>query len=150
MTQTRQFPQRFAVTAVPGELLKRMHALAQRVRAQPDRDPEHLAMIRQLPCLKCGLEPCGEAAHVRRQSAAHGKRGGLQRKPPDRFSVPLCGACHRLDHDALHQIGEDFFFHLLRIDGLRAAERLYACRGDLVAMRAEALRVIAERTKERQ
>lgn len=143
----RPHPQRLAVTAAPGALLKRMFALAERarMRQRPDRDPEHLAMVRQLPCLKCGLEPCGEAAHVRRQSAAHGKRGSVGKKPPDRFTAPLCSACHRLDYDSLHNIGEDFFFYLLGIDGLRAAERLYARRGDLIAMRAEALTIIGER-----
>ena len=140
-------PQRLAVTAVPGALLKRLHALAERARMRPERDPDHLAMVRQLPCLRCGLEPCGEASHVRRQSAAHGKRGGIGKKPADRWTLPLDSACHRLDYDSLHNIGEDFFWYLLGIDPLFAAERLYHRRGDLVAMRAEALRIIAERSR---
>lgn len=147
MSQTRPRPQRLALTAPPGALLKRLSGLHTRARLKEitDSDPVYLALVRQLPCLKCGLEPCGECSHVRRQSAAHGKRGGIGKKPPDRFALPLCAACHRIDKDALHQIGEDLFWHILGLDPLRICERLYAQRGDLVAMRAVIFTAIAER-----
>jgi hypothetical protein len=63
-------------------------------------DPQHLAFIRTLPCVKCNAKPC-EAAHIRR-----GTDGGTGRKPSDKWAVPLCHACHALQH----QKGEKFFW----------------------------------------
>jgi hypothetical protein len=108
-------------------------------------DPAYLAMIRELPCLKCGLEPCGEAAHVRITSAAFHKRGGMGRKPADRWTAPLDRGCHQTDRDALHRVGEYLFWATLGINPLLICERLYAHRGDLVAMRAVVLTAIADR-----
>lgn len=144
-----QHPQRLTPPAAPGALLKRMFALAPRVREiLNERDEGYLKLIRQCPCLKCGMEPPPnvEAAHIRRQSAAHGKRGGISKKPADCWTVPLCASCHRTDRDALHMIGEDLFFHILGIEPLLVCERLWSKRGDFVAMRAVALQAIAERS----
>lgn len=143
----REFPQRLTTLALPGELSKRAHLLHTRLRTKEatERDPVYLALIRQLPCLRCGLEPCGEAAHVRQNSAAFNKRGAMAKKPADRFTVPLCRDCHTREIDSQHKVGEALFWHRLGINPLFAAERLYAKRGDLVAMRAAALMIIAER-----
>jgi hypothetical protein len=148
MREMKPHPQRLAVPAAPGTLLKRFGEAATRLRLKQiaDHDPVHLAHVRQLPCLKCGMEPAGEAAHIRKQSAAHGKRGGMARKPADRFAVPLCAGCHRLDRDSLHRSGEAMFFYRLGLDPLWVCEQLYRTRGDAVAMRAAALAAIAERT----
>jgi len=61
----RPFPQRLARPATPGELLKRPAIVTRTIKQTRvgDSDPAYLAMIRQLPCLRCGMEPCGEAAH---------------------------------------------------------------------------------------
>lgn len=143
-------PQRLAPPAALGSLLKRAHDIntrlkLQRAREIAARDEAYLAMIRQCPCLKCGMDPAAEAAHIRRSSPAHGKFNGTGKKPADRHTLPLCGDCHRQDNDALHRIGEIAFFHLLGIDPLYACERLYQARGDVVAMRAVSFSVIAER-----
>ena len=140
-------PQRFAISLRPGVLLKRIVATRNTIRRQEagDRDPDYLARIRQCPCLYCSVEPAGQAAHVRRQSGVHNKRGGMAKKPADRWALPLCGACHRIDRDALHQIGEDLFWHILGLNPLLICERLHAKRGDLVAMRAIVLTAIGER-----
>lgn len=140
-------PQRLTPPAAPGELLKRLTGIHVRMKLKEiaGRDPVYLANIRQLPCLKCGMEPCGEAAHVRSQSAAHGKKGGMAKKPADRWALPLCAGCHRIDRDALHNIGEGLFFHIVGINPLLVCERLHAKRGDPVAMRAVVMTVIAER-----
>ena len=140
-------PQRLSPPANPGELLKRFTERTERqaLRQATDSNPAYLALIRQLPCLKCGLEPAGEASHVRYNSGAHGKHNGMGKRPADRWTVPLCGACHRTDNDALHQIGEQLFWHLLGIDPLLICERFYAKRGDFGAMRAITLLAIAER-----
>jgi hypothetical protein len=142
-------PQRLTHHAPPGSLLKSFAAPAPRrdYRAEPgngERDPDYLAMVRQCPCLKCGMEP-SEAAHVRYASASFGKASGLSKKPEDRHSVPLCAGCHRLDRDAQHTRGERMFWAELGINPLIVAEKLYAKRGDLVAMRAVVISAIAER-----
>ncbi len=141
-------PQRLAPPVRPGELLKRFTERKERqaLRQAADHNPAYLVLVRQLPCLKCGLEPAGEAAHVRYNSGAHGKHNGMGKKPADRWTVPLCGGCHRTDKDALHQVGEQLFWHLLGIDPLLLCEQLYAKRGDFGAMRASTLFAIAART----
>ena len=77
-----------------------------KVRKQAwERDRDHLAFIRQLPCCVCGRTPC-DAAHVR-----NGTDGAMARKPSDKWAVPLCrprtlqvgskelhDGCHGLQH----------------------------------------------------
>lgn len=108
------------------------------------REAGYLIMVRQLPCLKCGMEP-SEAAHVRFASAAFGKASGLGKKPADRHAVPLCAGCHRLDRDAQHARSERAFWDSIDINPLMVADRLYARRDDLAAMRAVVLVAIARR-----
>jgi hypothetical protein len=126
--------------------LKRFAAPAPRLRVEGERDADYLAMIRTLPCLKCGMEP-SEATHVRFACAAYGKASGLQKKPEDRWSLPLCAEDHRLARDAQHSRAEQSFWNELGINPLAACVRLYAQRGDLVAMRAIVFIIIAERGK---
>jgi len=142
-------PRRLTPPAAPGALLKRFTAEAPRPRkAEADRDPDYLAHVRQCPCLHCGMDPAYEAAHVRMASAAFGKASGLSKKPPDRFALPLCPDHHRLARDCQHNRGEQLFWHALGINPLITAERLYAQRGDLVAMRAVIFSTIAKRGQE--
>jgi len=79
-----------------GALLKRdlPPARKQQPRQQSDADPAYLAMVRQCPCLRCGQDPAGEAAHVRLNSATHGKFGAKGKKPSDKWALPLCGGPH--------------------------------------------------------
>lgn len=137
---------RVAAPAPPGSLLKRTLPRQPRERATEatGRDAAYLAAIRTLPCLKCGMEP-SEAAHVRYASAAFGKASALQKKPDDRFAVPLCAGCHRLDKGAQHTRAERAFWEEIGMNPLIVARDLYAQRGDLVAMRAVVMVAIAER-----
>ena len=143
----RPLPQRLSPAAPMGSLLKHTRM----VRKQVDRasaelhDYAHLAAVRELPCVRCGMEPAGEAAHIRHQSGTHAKFGGMGKKPADQWTVPLCGSCHREDRDALHRVGEQTFFADLGINPLLMCVRLYVASGDLVAMRAIVLTAIAER-----
>lgn len=139
---------RITAVAAPGSLLKRSLPIQPRkdVKAAAGRDLPYLEMVRQLPCLKCGDEPC-EPAHVRFASAAFGKASGMQKKPDDKHSVPLCPGCHRLDRDAQHNRNERAFWDEIGINPLIVAEKLYAQRGDLVAMRAVVMVAIAERRR---
>lgn len=141
---TRHHPQRLFAPSRPGELLKQLFVAPRPHKTACDHDAGYLALVRQCPCLKCGMEP-SEAAHVRFSSAAFGKASGLGKKPADRFSAPLCSDCHRLARDAQHTRNEQEFWASLGINILICCEQLYAQRGDLVAMRAVIFTTIAQR-----
>jgi hypothetical protein len=95
-------------------------------QAKPDlrRRLQHLAFVRQLPCVACGNAAPSEAAHVRT-----GTDGGVGVKPADRYAVPLCTACHAKQH----RIGELSFWSALRIDPLNVALRLWTVSADVKA-----------------
>jgi hypothetical protein len=88
------------------------------------RRQQHLAFVRQLPCVACGKAAPSEAAHVR-----CGTDGGVGVKPGDRYAVPLCTACHARQH----RIGELTFWSALRIDPLNVALRLWTISADIKA-----------------
>src|ERR1700746_1131659 len=85
---------------------------------------QHLAFVRQLPCVACGRPAPSEAAHVRT-----GTDGGTGVKPGDRYAVPRCRGCHAKQH----RIGELAFWSALRIDSLNVALRLWTVSADVVA-----------------
>ena len=102
-----------------------------RIVARPTPKPnthlrrrQHLAFVRQLPCVACGKAAPSEAAHVRT-----GTDGGVGVKPGDRYAVPLCTACHARQH----RIGELSFWSARRIDPLNVALRLWTVSGDIKA-----------------
>lgn len=146
---TRPHPQRIMAPAAPGSLLKRHGARPESeprsIKCESYEDDAYLASVRALPCLYCGVEPCGEAAHIRYASAAFGKSSGLQKKPADRWALPLCRDDHLNARHAQHKQNEEAFWLALGINPLLICERLYAKRGDLVAMRAVVMVAIAER-----
>jgi hypothetical protein len=88
------------------------------------RRVQHLAFVRQLPCVTCGKAAPSEAAHVRT-----GTDGGARMKPDDRYAVPLCTACHAKQH----RVGELTFWSALRIDPLNVALRLWTVSADVKA-----------------
>lgn len=145
---TRPFPQRIFPHATPGSLLKRVGApvAAAPRKSEADQDTGYLALIRECPCLHCGMEPCYEAAHVRMASAAHGKASGLGKKPADRWALPLCPDHHRMLSTCQHHKGEQLFWDELGINPLIVCAELYAQRTDLVAMRAVVFVTIAQRS----
>jgi hypothetical protein len=95
-------------------------------KPKPDlrRRSQHLAFIRQLPCVVCGKAPPSEAAHVR-----SGSDGSAGMKPADRYCLSLCSDCHALQH----QFGELAFWSTVRIDPLNVAFRLWTVSGDIKA-----------------
>jgi hypothetical protein len=101
-----------------------------RIIARPKLKPhlrrrqQHLAFVRQLPCVACGKAAPSEAAHVRAATD-----GGTAVKPGDRYAVPLCTACHAKQH----RIGELSFWSQRRIDPLNVALRLWTISGDAEA-----------------
>ena len=144
---THPHPQRIFAPSAPGSLLKRV-GIVTPAPHKPDteQDPAYLAMVRQCPCLSCGMEP-SEADHLRMASAAYGKASGLGKKPADRWALPLCAQDHRIAQHAQHKRGEQDFWHALGINPLLCCAELYAQRTDLVAMRAVIFVTIAERSK---
>jgi len=135
--------------APPGSLLKRPRQQQRKLslgRTPRALDAPYLALVRQLPCLKCGMEPAGEAAHVRMASAAFGKRSGMGEKPDDRWCAPLCPACHTRDPDSQHKVGEQQFWHDLGLNPLLICEELYAAAPDLIKMRAIVFHAVARRS----
>lgn len=139
-------PQRIKAPEPPGVLLKRAFNITKKLRLLTmANDPAYLAMVRECPCLRCGLDPCGEAAHVRMSSGTHSKAGAMRKKPDDKFSLPLCSACHTRDPDSQHRVGELIFWHRVGLNPLHVCDKLYAKRGDVVAMRAVIFASIAER-----
>src|SRR5260370_2331510 len=73
------------------------------------RRVQHLAFVRQLPCVACGTAAPSDAAHVRT-----GTDGGVGMKPGHRYAVPLCTACHAKQH----RVGELTFWSALRFHPL--------------------------------
>lgn len=97
---------------------------------RPGMSPEHLALIRQLPCCVTGLSlPVIDPHHLK----SAGERGaGL--KATDRWCVPLC----RQKHDEVERIGsrrEVAWFHAHGIDPLALAAALWSATGNLDRMR---------------
>jgi hypothetical protein len=143
-------PQRLFLPSPPGSLLKRTGAADQPQQPRKsDGDADYMGLIRQLPCLSCGMEPCYEAAHVKFSSATYGKTNGLGKRPHHRFTLPLCPDDHRLAKDCQHAGSEELFWNNLGIDALATCAALYAQRGDVVAMRFVVITTIANRDKKK-
>ncbi len=140
-------PQRLTPPSPLGSLLKRAGVYPARSRISPERSSDYLAMVRQCPCVRCGMDPAGVAAHLRLNSGLHNKRQALGKKPADQWVTPLCAGCHTNDNDAQHRVGELVFWVQLGINPFLLCQRLAAQRGDLVAMRAVIFHTIAERGK---
>lgn len=89
------------------------------------KDQRHLSAVARLPCLICGATPV-EVAHVRYADAARDKPiTGMQTKPDDKWTVPLCPDHHRLGPCAQHAMGERAFWESHDIDPLAVCEALY-------------------------
>ena len=70
-----------------------------RQREPRQKDEKRLAYVRSLPCCICGDNTGTEAAHIRTGSINHNKRStGMQEKPSDKWTVPLCNKHHREQH----------------------------------------------------
>lgn len=91
------------------------------------KDEKHLEFVRSLPCLVCGDNTSTEAAHVRYGWRKAAKRDvGKSEKPDDKWTLPLCGRCHRTQHDE----GERMFWHARVIDPIFVCLALWSVTGD--------------------
>lgn len=91
------------------------------------RDEEHIRFIRSLPCATCGDDTSTEAAHLRTGSLRYGKKHtGMAEKPHDRWCLPLCSRCHRIQHQ-----GNELEFWLNQgINPFVLSMSLHAATGD--------------------
>lgn len=108
-----------------------------RQRKPRDHNEAHLDFVRSLPCCVCGDDISTEAAHLRTANLEYGKRhSGLQQKPDDKWTLPLCGRHHREQH----QGNEINFWSNEGINPWVLAMSLYLASGD-----SEAAYMILER-----
>lgn len=94
---------------------------------RPRRHSEsHLEFVRQLPCVVCGDPTSTEAAHIRFACDEVGKRFvGIGEKPDDLWTIPLCGAHHRMQHES----NERKFWQMFDRDPIVIALALWAHTG---------------------
>lgn len=98
---------------------------------RPGMSEEHLALIRQLPCCVSGIEPAGEAHHLKQGT---GERGAGMRST-DKWAVPLCHVKH-MELERLGSRNEWAWFRAHGIsDPLELAAALWSNTGDLDRMR---------------
>jgi hypothetical protein len=98
-----------------------------RFKVKQTKDAAHLEFIRSLPCVACGNDISTEAAHLRTERMEYGKRNtGMQQKPSDMWTLPLCGSCHRQQHTG----NEMNFWSNLGINPFVLALSLHAASGD--------------------
>ena len=138
-------PRRLTPPARPGELLKQFLGAPKAHKSEPQ--PDYLAQIRQLPCLYCGVEPCGEAAHISFSSAQFGKSNSFGKRASDSCAVPLCRDDHLNARHAQHKGNEEAFWLALGIEPYFVAKRLWEKRGDPVAMKFVIVEAISNRSK---
>jgi hypothetical protein len=94
-------------------------------------DRLYLAWVRRLPCAASAQGPCYgpvQAAHLRYSDAARGRvNPGLQQKPSDRLTTPLCASHHAMQHGG----AERLFWSLVGIDPAILCDQLVrAYEGD--------------------
>ena len=91
------------------------------------KDGKHMDFIRGLPCAVCLDNTSTEAAHIRYSEPRVGRvNPGMQQKPHDWFTVPLCGECHREQHGG----NEKAFWNGKPVNPDMLALALYAISGD--------------------
>src|SRR3974377_338606 len=74
----------------------------------PERDPEYLRFVRNLPCAVCSTSRGIEASHT----GPH----GIGQKSSDRSAIPLCRKHHRTGDQALHRLGPVKFVAMHNLD----------------------------------
>lgn len=89
---------------------------------------KHLNFIRGLSCLICGNNVETQACHIRYGDPRAGKRQtGKGEKPSDRWTIPLCGNHHRIQHDFGD---EEMFWRGIGCDPIFIAMALHGVSGN--------------------
>lgn len=86
-------------------------------------DEKHFEFIRSQSCIRCGNISNVECAHIRKFAD-----GGVALKPSPWFCVPICGICHRFQHNR----GEVTFWggEEKIMKAIEYARKLYVNRGE--------------------
>lgn len=122
-------------TPLPGSMFKGVKT--RKSPAKRNKKLDHLAFIRQLPCLATGKHPPNDAAHIRYADDQCGKEYTPKAmKPNDEWTIPLS----REAHLAQHLMSEREYWKQLEIDPCKIAMRLWAISGDVI----EGSRIIRE------
>lgn len=101
-----------------------------RQRAPRVHDATHLAFVRTRPCCIRGCNRQAEAAHLRMACPARGKPPtGMQEKPDDKWTTPLCPYHHRTGALAQHAMNEADFWSLVGLDPFSIALDLWKQSG---------------------
>lgn len=116
-----RFPKKSVASRAFAKLRKKWGEIKGR---KPLHDPKYRRWIESLPCVACMAEAVGDpigtyelvdllvALEGRPSECAHvGPVRGLRQKCSDRETVPLCGAHHRTNPDAQHQLQKAFWAH---------------------------------------
>lgn len=100
---------------------------------RPGMDPDHLALIRKLPCCVpgCTLNPGGEAHHLKDTGA---KERGMGLRSTDRWTIPLCHEHHIYGVEKVGAQREIKWFADRGIQSLELATALWNVRGNVKAM----------------
>ena len=136
-------PQQIAREKVYGNFKKRglereQHQNSAWREERPGMSEEHLALIRQLPCVSCLVLPAGEAHHLK----CTGERG-MSVRSTDRWALPHCHNCH-MEIESRGAKQEIAYYGSFGVDPLALAEALWKSTGDLAQM---ARIIIAHRCK---
>jgi hypothetical protein len=98
---------------------------------RPGMSPEHLALLRQLPCTVCHAISRIDPHHLKCGPA--GRERAFGRRSTDRWAIPIC----RFHHDEVERAGsrgERAWFDRWGVDPLELASALWAATGDLNRM----------------
>jgi hypothetical protein len=98
-----------------------------RQRHPRQHDSLHLTFVRTKRCCIwfCRRQP-SEAAHIRMACDAIGKPPtGMQEKPDDKWTVPLCAYHHRTGIGSQHSQGEEAFWKLTGLNPFDISARLW-------------------------
>ncbi len=101
-----------------------------RQRSPRLHDAAHLAFVRAQPCCIRGCTRPAEAAHLRMACEARGKPPtGMQEKPDDKWTTPLCFYHHRIGIDSQHANNEADWWAMRGLDPFAIALKLWTQSG---------------------
>lgn len=100
---------------------------------RPGMSPEHLALIRKLPCCITLRMPGGEAHHIK---DTPDKERGMGLRSTDRWTVPMSHEAHVYGVELAGTRNELKWFKDRGIDALELAKALWGATGNLTKMTA--------------
>lgn len=115
----------------PEERMKAKRAKTTFREERPGMSPEHLALVRKLPCCVCLRTPCGEAHHLK---DTPDKERGMSLRSSDKWAVPLCNEHHIHGVELAGTRNELKWLRDRGVEALSLAQALWKATGDLPKM----------------